>query len=83
MALANAAGVVTAGVYVVCRVLVGTFPGMMFGVTQSWFHGMELRRFDAAGLSAGAFITGLVTSVLVAWLVGYLFAVAYNYFDKK
>jgi len=83
VALGNALGVVTAGVYVVCRGLVGMFPGMMFGMAQSWFHGMELRRLDLVSWSLGTFVFGLATSVLFAWVIGYFIAVAYNYFDKK
>lgn len=82
-ALANALATVTAGVYLVCRVLVGLFPGMMFSVAQSWLHGIELSRLNSWNLSLGAFFVGLISSAAFSWLVGYFIAVAYNYFDKK
>lgn len=83
MATANAAGMTTAVVYVVCRVLVWLFPDWFFVVAQSWFHGMELTKLGVQSLTMGNFVLGLVTATVSAWLVGYLFAIKYNYFLKK
>ncbi len=82
-ATANAAGVTAAGLFVVCRLLVGAFPGFMFAVAQSWLHGIELTRLDTWNLTTSTFTFGLVSSAVTAWLVGYLFAVIYNYFVQK
>lgn len=80
MATANAAGVTTAVIFVACRLLVGVLPDFMFTVAQSWFHGVTLTRLDTWNLTTSAFILGLVSSTVFAWLVGYLFAVMYNKF---
>ena len=83
IATANALGVTTAVFYVFCRLFVGVFPGLMFTVAQSWFHGVRLTESGGWNLSGGAFVVGLLTSVFFAWLVGFLFAKSYNYFAKR
>ena len=82
IATANAAATTTAVLFIACRVLVGLFPGLMFTVAQSWFHGVTLARFDSSNLSASSLLIGLVSSTIIAWIVGYVFAKAYNYFLK-
>ena len=82
-ATANAAAVTVGAFYVVCRVAVALFPDLAMSVAQSWFHGLEFSKVSSWNLSLGSFILGLVTSAVGAWLVGYIFATAYNYFAKK
>ncbi|KKR72294.1 MAG: hypothetical protein UU81_C0044G0013 [Microgenomates group bacterium GW2011_GWC1_41_8] len=82
-ATANAAAVTVAVLYVVCRIAIALFPDLAMSVAQSWFHGLELSKVSSWNLSMGPFILGLVTSVISAWLVGYVFATAYNYFVKR
>lgn len=80
---ANAAGVTVAIVYVVCRVAVALFPDVSMSIAQSWFHGLALSKISGWDLSLGSFILGFMTSTVTAWLTGYVFAKAYNYFAKK
>lgn len=82
-ATANAAAVTVGVFYVVCRVLVGLFPGLMFSIAQSLLHGMALTQVGSWNLSTGNFVLGLLTSMASAWFVGYMFASAYNSFAKK
>ncbi len=81
-ATANAFAVTTAIVYVVCRILIGLFPDASFAVAQSWFHGIALSKLGSWNLTTGAFFLGLISSTIIAWLVGYLFAKLYNAFAK-
>ncbi len=83
MASANAAGLTTAVVYVVCRVLVGLFPDWFFSMAQSWFHGIELQKLGTWNLTLENFIFGVVTATITAWLIGWCFAHCYNMFLKK
>ena len=80
---ANAAAVTVAALYIVCRIAVALFPDLAMSVAQSWFHGLELSKVSSWNLSMGSFILGLVTSAGGSWLVGYIFAKAYNYFVRK
>ncbi len=82
-ATANAAAVTVGALYIVCRIAVALFPDLATSVAQSWFHGLELSKVSGWNLSMGSFILGLLTSTASAWLIGYVFANAYNYFVKK
>ena len=79
---ANAIAGTVGVIYVVCRILVGLFPDLSFTIAQSWFHGIELTKMNSWNLSVGSFLLGLISSVITAWLVGYLFAFLYNFFLK-
>lgn len=83
IATAHAAGVTTAIIYIVCRVAIALFPDLAMTIAQSWFHGLEISKVSGWSLSLGSFILGLVTISAGAWLVGYAFAVLYNYFLKN
>jgi hypothetical protein len=80
---AHAAGATTGVVFIACRLLVGLFPGWMFSLGQSWFHGIELQKVSNWDLTTGNFFFGLVSAIVSAWLVGYLFAQFYNFFLGK
>lgn len=83
MATANALAVTSAIVYVVCRVLVGLAPDLMFNVGQSWFHGIELQRLGSWTLTTENFILGVISITVTGWLAGYLYAFVYNMFLGK
>lgn len=83
MATANAAAATVAALYVFCRIAVALVPDLVMSIAQSWFHGLELSKVSGWNLSMESFILGLVTSAGGAWLVGYVFANAYNYFLKR
>lgn len=82
-ATANAAAVVTAIVYVVCRQAFVWLPELSMGIARSWFHGIDISQIAATTIPTDNFLLGLVTAAVAAWLVGYLFATAYNWFAKK
>lgn len=83
MATANAAGVVTAVVFVVCRSAFLYAPELSMNIARSWFHGIDINKIVATTIPADNFILGLVSATVSAWLVGWLFASTYNYFLKK
>lgn len=83
VATANAVGVTTAIVFVLCRVLVGLFPDFSFTIAQSWFHGIQLTKLESWNLTFSGFILGLVSSTITAWIIGYIFAKIYNSFVKR
>jgi len=79
---ANALAATMGFVYVVCALLVGLFPEVFKAVAISWFHGFDLGKIWTAA-PRGNFVLGLVSAVIGAWLVGYLFAWLYNRFNKS
>lgn len=82
MATANAAAVVTAIVYVVCRLFSLVVPELFASIGRSWFHGIVFTQ-SPEPFSLGSFLLGMITATASAWVVGYLFAASYNYFVKK
>lgn len=83
IATANASAVTTGVFYIVCRILVGLFPGFMFAIAQSLLHGMALTQVGTWNLSIGNFLLGLFASMASAWFVGYVFASIYNSFARR
>ena len=81
-AIPNALAVTIAIVFVLCRVLVGFFPDISFGIAQSWFHGIELGKAGAWNLTMSSFVLGLISSTITAWIVGYIFIKVYRLFAK-
>ena len=82
-ATANALATTTAGIYVVCRVLIGLFPDLSFTIAQSWLHGVQLTKLDTWSLTMPSFFLGLITATIGAWFVGWCFAHCYNFFSKQ
>ena len=82
--LANAATIVSLGLYVVCRVVSLVAPEFLFNIAQSWFHtfSTELTRVPAP-FDIGTFIFGGVTLAVVVWATFYAFASIYNNLAKK
>lgn len=80
---ANATAVTVAFVYVVCAASIALFPTFSMMVASSWFHGIQLGKFGPGIVTPTSLVWGIVTATGGAWVVGYVFARAYNYFLKK
>lgn len=83
IALAKAFAWMTGIVYSLCALAIIYFPDLAMGIAQSWFHGIDISLIQSFEVSLESFITGLITSMLAAWLAGYLLAGFYNYFARK
>ena len=82
MATANAMAVTVGFIYVSCAFLVTISPEFFKSVATSWFHGMDLS-VVWTGTPRGNFVLGLVSAMIGSWVVGWVFAVAYNKFNNK
>lgn len=84
MATANAAAVTVAFIAVVCAVAIILAPELSLGIAQSWFHGIDLEKVrTAVNPSFGSILYGWITATIGGWIVGYVFASAYNTFAGK
>ena len=84
MATANAMAVTVASIALVCAIAFTLAPEISMSVAQSWFHGMDLSTVrTTVNPSLGSLLYGWVTATIGGWVVGYVFASAYNYFTKK
>jgi hypothetical protein len=77
--LANALAIVVGAGYILCRLVAAIAPEFLFNVGQSWFHTVNLAPLRATGsMSTGMFVLGLVTTVVVSWVVAYVTAELYK-----
>lgn len=84
MATANAMAVTVGCIAVVCALAIIIAPDLSLGVAQSWFHGMDLGKIRmAVNPSLGSLLFGWVTASIGGWIVGFVFASAYNLFAQK
>ena len=83
MRTANATAIVGSGLYIICWWLVGGAPGFYRGMMGSWFHGFNLAAMPMRQISVESGLFGLLTFVVVAWIVGYAWAAVYNALGKK
>lgn len=83
MVLANAFGLTIGTTYIVCRLLVSLFPELFMQITKSWFHLIDLTKISGNDLGFGLFVSGLLSSIVTAWLFGYLLGWSIEYFGKK
>lgn len=84
MATANATAVTVGFIAVVCALAILLAPELSLGIAQSWFHGIDLGKIRmAVNPSAGSLLYGWVTATIGGWVVGYVFASAYNLFAPK
>ncbi|MBI5614541.1 hypothetical protein HY947_06460 [Candidatus Gottesmanbacteria bacterium] len=74
VATANSLALTVGIIYIVCRLLVGLFPGLMYAIAQSWFHDIKLTQLDGGSLSISTFFLGLVSSMISAWIAGYMYS---------
>lgn len=69
---------------VVCALAIILAPDLSLGIAQSWFHGIDLSKVRmAVNPSAGSLLDGWVTATIGGWVVGYVYANAYNVFAPK
>ncbi|MBI3190936.1 hypothetical protein HYZ41_04515 [archaeon] len=74
--------VVSAILSLVCALLLVLAPEVSLRFFGSIFHGIDMTKI-AASVTVSGVLTGLVAIVIVAFVVGWLFAVTYNYFSTK
>ena len=73
---------VSAILSLLCAFLIALAPEATVKFFGSIFHGMDVTRI-ATPITLSGVITGLIAVVIVALIIGWLFAVIYNYFAKS
>lgn len=76
IAISNAMALVAGAAFIICRVLTLGAPELMLTIAQSWFHTFDLPA-TTSELSFGAFILGLISSMIAAWVWTYGVAALY------
>jgi len=66
----------------VCAFLIALAPEATLNFFGSIFHGIDMTKI-AASVTLSGILTGLVAVVIIAFIVGWLFAVVYNYLSDR
>lgn len=82
-ATANALAAVGGALYLICTLWTILSRDSFMELMGSWAHGIDLSLLPQKPLDMGTVLIGLLTFVLSAWVTGYVFALAYNYFAQK
>lgn len=73
VALAGTLGII----YVICALFIGMFPGPRF--SHMW-----LQNFSVSPMGSGQmWLEGIIASLVVGFVAGYIFASLYNWVSKK
>ena len=70
--------VVTAIVSIVCVLLVAIAPEAALKLLGAIFHGIDITKIAAASVSFGSAVFGTIVAVVLALIIGWIFAVVYN-----
>ena len=83
-ALANAAAAVMALWVIGCAVLAYLAPDLLFLVSQSWTHTINLQALRSElSPDPGSLVFGFVTAVGLTWITAYAVIVLYNRWARK
>lgn len=82
-AFANAVTLVIAVFYIVCAALSFIAPDLIFSISRSWMHTINLESVKAPfNPDLGTLVWGIVTISVVAWVTTYATIYLYNSFKK-
>lgn len=82
-AFANAVAVVTAVFYIACAVLSFIAPDLIFIISRSWMHTINLEAVKAPfNPDIVTFVWGIATISVLAWVTTYATIYLYNSFKK-
>ena len=82
--VALAVAITTAFVYLVCLAFVVVFPIETIATFGNYFvHGMDISSIAAKDINLSDSIIGFVIIALSAYVVGYIFALVYNWLGQK
>ncbi len=79
LSLASVAGIV----YIICAILVIIAPRTMLNLFKYMFHGIDITQIARTTTSLGGTVVGFVETIFLSLVVGWLFAVIYNYFLSR
>ena len=82
-AVANSLAVVGGGYSMICSLLALFAPDLYKNIAISWAHGVDIAKvWRDNPPDFGTLVWGFITFTVAAWMTGYIFAYAYNYFVK-
>ena len=77
-------GSVSGIIYIACVLLFAVAPRAGIALANTMVHGLDLTSIMKASMAPfGTILVGLVEIAILGYLVGWLFAVMYNYFARQ
>ena len=64
--------------YIACAVLFAIIPAAALNFFANLFHGIDITQITKSSVPLSNTLLGLVESIVLAYLAGWVFAVAYN-----
>ena len=69
---------VSAVVYIVCALLIAVAPAFTVSIFGALFHGIDISEIAMQNISLGRTILGFIEIIVLALVVGWLYAKMYN-----
>ena len=76
LSLATISGIL----YIFCALLFIVIPQPSLGFFKNIFHGIDITKIAQSSISFGNTLLGFVEIIIAAFIIGWLFALTYNYF---
>lgn len=77
-------GIVAALIYMACWLFIAVFPiEIIIKVSNSLMHGIDVSSIAVKDMSISESLLGFIIVVLGSIIVGYVFAVSYNWIKEK
>jgi len=78
--LANAFGLTTVILWMICSIIVWLLPELSLTITKWWMHGMPMESYQ---INLQNFVLGGLTLTAAAWATGYVLGWSIEYLSKK
>lgn len=82
LAFANSLALTGGVIWVIFSIIIWLFPSLALYLFKVNFMGLEGIDFTGFNLDLTTFLGGLILTVIVAWIFGYIWAALYNKFVK-
>lgn len=79
LSLAKVFGIVS----LLCALIFVIAPEKGLNLFKDIFHGIDITQIAAAPVTLGSVILGIIEAVVIGLVIGWLFAVVYNFVSKK
>ena len=74
---------VSATIYLLCVILFAIAPTLTLNVFQSMFHGIDITKIANVEITLLNTFYGLVSIIALSLIIGWLFAIKYNYLSAR
>lgn len=70
-------------VYILCAIFIAISPQAALSLSKDLFHGIDITQIARTTVTLGSTVAGFVEIIVLSLVIGWLFAVIYNYLSTK